>query len=182
MRLTRRDAIIALGAIGVAGGIGAVGYQIEDGRNARRRGHTDQLPDDTTVKGVQQAMAEVVYPSEVSGIDEFVDQFVEGRLDGSDHAIGLRETIGELGSVAADWYQTDIQTMSSTTREQFLIELGTDTASEHPRGTLAERTRYFVVNELLLALYTSPTGGELVGLENPQGHPGGTTSYTIGPQ
>jgi hypothetical protein len=41
--------------------------------------------------------------------------------------------------------------------------------------------RYYVVNELLLALYASPTGGELVGIENPQGHPGGTASYQQGP-
>jgi hypothetical protein len=42
--------------------------------------------------------------------------------------------------------------------------------------------RYYVVNELLYALYTSPTGGELVGIENPQGHPGGHESYQHEPR
>jgi len=39
------------------------------------------------------------------------------------------------------------------------------------------RVRYYLVNDLLFALYSSPTGGKLVGIENPQGHPGGTGSY-----
>ena len=42
---------------------------------------------------------------------------------------------------------------------------------------MSDRVRFFVVNELLFALYSSPTGGSLVGIENPVGHPGGTESY-----
>jgi hypothetical protein len=59
--------------------------------------------------------------------------------------------------------------------------LGVRTAEPDPDGTDVERVRYYVVNELLFALYSSPTGGELVGLENPQGHPGGIDSYRRGP-
>jgi len=55
-------------------------------------------------------------------------------------------------------------------------------ADENPDGTAAERVRFFVVNELLLALYASPTGGELVGIENPQGYAGGAESYQRGPR
>ncbi|MEA5408870.1 hypothetical protein VB773_15715 [Haloarculaceae archaeon H-GB2-1] len=56
------------------------------------------------------------------------------------------------------------------------------TAEPNPDGTTAERVRYYLVNEPLYALYASPTGGTLVGIENPQGHPGGTESYQRGPQ
>jgi hypothetical protein len=61
--------------------------------------------------------------------------------------------------------------------------MGADTADPDPDpdGTDAGRVRYYVVNELLYALYASPTGGELVGIENPRGYPGGTASYRRGP-
>jgi hypothetical protein len=41
--------------------------------------------------------------------------------------------------------------------------------------------RHLVVNDLLYALYASPTGARLAGLENPPGHPGGIESYREGP-
>lgn len=174
MELSRRDAVAALGALGATGGLGAVTVHL--GRDDASGSH----PDDHTVTRVQRAMATVLYPDEVTGVGPFVDRFLAGRLDGSEHAAGMRDTIGDLQAVADDWYQTDVPAMSAAQRDRFLVELGADTAAEDPTGTLAERTRFFVVNELLLALYTSPTGGELVGLENPQGHPGGSTSYTLG--
>jgi hypothetical protein len=59
--------------------------------------------------------------------------------------------------------------------------MNADTLEPDPRGSDEQRVRYFVVNELLFALYASPTGGELVGIENPQGHPGGIQSYQRGP-
>jgi len=60
--------------------------------------------------------------------------------------------------------------------------MSVDTADPVPDGDDVERVRYYVVNELLFALYSSPTGGELVGLENPRGNPGGLASYQRGPQ
>jgi hypothetical protein len=60
--------------------------------------------------------------------------------------------------------------------------MGVHTADEDPDGTTAERIRFYVVNELLFALYASPAGGRLVGIENPQGHPGGAESYRRGPR
>jgi hypothetical protein len=35
---------------------------------------------------------------------------------------------------------------------------------------------------MLYALFTSPTGSELVGIENPTGHPGGYESLTRLPE
>jgi hypothetical protein len=128
------------------------------------------------------AVATVVYPSEVDGVEAFVGRFLDGRLDGSTHADGVRVTVSDLDEVARSWYDTPVTELSESDRDRLLREVGADVTDEAPDGTLAERVRYYVVNELLLALYASPTGGELVGLENPQGHPGGTESYRRGPQ
>jgi hypothetical protein len=32
---------------------------------------------------------------------------------------------------------------------------------------------YYLLDELLFAFYSSPTGGELIGNKNPRGYPGG---------
>jgi hypothetical protein len=127
------------------------------------------------------ALAEPLYPEAVSGIDAFVGEFVDGRLDGSAHDEGLRAAVAEVESAARSWYDAPVADLSVDERDDLLRELGADTAEEDPAGSAAERVRYYVVNELLLALYASPTGGELVGIENPQGHPGGAESYTRGP-
>jgi hypothetical protein len=127
------------------------------------------------------ALAEPVYPEAVSGIEAFVGEFVDGRLDGSAHDEGIRAAVAEVESAARSWYGAPVAGLSVGERDDLLRELGADTAEEDPAGSTAERVRYYVVNELLLALYASPTGGELVGIENPQGHPGGAESYTRGP-
>lgn len=171
MELTRRDALVALGAVGA--GTAVVGVRdLGDGESDENDGRTLE----TLV-----AAAEVVYPSELSGIETFVETFLDGRLDREDHAAGLHETTVELDDLAAEWYDGRFAALSPEDRDRLLREVGAHTAEENPDGTTAQRVRYYVVNELLLALYSSPTGGELVGLENPQGHPGGIDSYRRGP-
>ena len=170
MELTRRDALVALGAVGA--GTAAVGLGTLGGSESDENGRIRQ----TLV-----AAAEVVYPSELSGIETFVETFLEGRLDREDHAAGLHETTVELDDLAVEWYDDRFAALSPEDRDRLLREVGAHTADEDPGGTTAQRVRYYVVNELLLALYSSPTGGELVGLENPQGHPGGIDSYRRGP-
>ena len=118
----------------------------------------------------------------MSGIEAFVDGFLEGRLSEKAHADGIRSAVSELDEHARSWYGDRVTELSVEKRDRLLREIGADTAEEDPEGTTAERVRYYVVDELLLALYTSPTGGELVGIENPQGHPGGAESYTRGPR
>ena len=177
MKLTRRDAVAALAAVGATGAGGAAWAisrdtdPVSDGR---------ELPGDERVREALVAVAAVVYPSDVSGIPEFVGRFVRPRLSGGAHATGLREAVGTLDELAEEWHGNRVATLDPGTREQLLREVGADTAESDPNGTDAERVRYYVVNELLLALYSSPTGGELVGIENPQGHPGGTESYQRG--
>lgn len=173
MELTRRDALVALGAVGT--GTAVVGLGVGE-----LGGGSDETDGDR-VRETLVAAAEVVYPSGLSGIEAFVGTFLEGRLDREDHAAGLREAVEELDELAVEWYDDRFARLSPKERDRFLREVGAHTAEESPDGTTAQRVRYYVVNELLLALYSSPTGGELVGLENPQGHPGGVESYRRGP-
>lgn len=171
MELTRRDAIAALGALGAAGAL-TVG--------TRDRG--DEDGEDERLVESFVAAADVVYPDEVERVEGFVETFLEGRLEREDHAAGLRDAVAELDDLATEWYGDRFAALSPVDRDGLLRQVGADTAEEDPEGTTAERVRYYVVNELLLALYSSPTGGELVGIENPQGHPGGIESYRRGPE
>lgn len=178
MELTRRDAVAALAAIGGAGGA-AYGYtRLRGGPE----GDEPAGPSEEHVVETMVAVATVVYPSELSGIEAFVEEFVTARLaDEGDHAAGVREAVEILDEHTRTFYDEPIAALTPVTREQALEDFGADIAEEDPTGSSAERVRYYVVNELLLALYSSPTGGRLVGIENPQGHPGGTESYQRGP-
>ncbi|QWC19283.1 gluconate 2-dehydrogenase subunit 3 family protein [Halorubrum sp. 2020YC2] len=188
MELTRRDAAAALAALGASGGV-ALGarFAADRGREGDEELGADGTADepstgDETVRETLTAVASVVYPSDVTGVDEFVEGFLAGRLDGSAHATGLREAVAELNHLANSWHGAPVVDLDPADRDRLLREVGADEADEDPDGTTAERVRYYVVNELLLALYASPTGGELVGIENPQGHPGGAESYRRGPR
>ena len=129
------------------------------------------------------AVAAVVYPDEVTGLEAFVDAYARRRAATDDeHARGVRAAVAELNDRAEAWYGAPFAALSADDRDSLLREVGADTAEEDPAGTTAERVRYYVVNDLLMALYASPTGGELVGIENPQGHPGGIDSYRRGPR
>jgi hypothetical protein len=181
MELTRRDAVAALAALGGAGGV-AVGYsRLRAGAGDEEALEAVELPDDEYVIETMVAVADLVYPSELAGIEPFVQEFVTQRLDDEAHAEGIRQAVAELDEQGRYWHDGTFLELSPETREQLLRESGADVAAEDPDGSVAEQIRYFVVNELLLALYASPTGGELVGIENPQGHPGGTESYQRGP-
>lgn len=172
MELSRRDAVAALAAIGAGSGAVAYAASRDDG------GGGASAPDVETLV----AVAEVVYPSEVSGIEEFVDAYAANRATGDGrHARGVRDATATLDEYARDWFDAPFVELSLADRESLLDQMGVDTAEEDPEGSTAERVRYFVVGDLLLVLYTSPTGGKLVGIENPQGHPGGIQSYRRGP-
>lgn len=180
MNLTRRDAAAALVALGATGGV-ALGARHALRAGDDRPGSDENMASDGQVRTALTAVAAVVYPAEVTGIGPFVDGFLDARLDRASHAAGLRETVAELESLAAVWHGSPIAELSPRDRDRLLREVGADTAEEDPDGTTAERVRYYVVNELLMALYASPKGGELIGIENPPGYPGGATTYTFGP-
>lgn len=179
MELTRRDAVAAIAVLGTAGGTALGVSQLAD---ERERSQMDPDISDERVRETFRAVAAVVYPEELSGVGAFVDEFLDGRLADDAHAAGIRDAVAVLNERARSWHGDRVSELPVGTRDRLLHEIGADTADEAPGGTDAERVRYFVVNELLLALYASPAGGKLVGIENPQGHAGGIESYQQGPR
>lgn len=166
-RLTRRDAIAALGATGVAVGAAALAIESLD---------DESFTDDDVARLV--AVAEVIYPTELTGTQPFVERFLAGRAaDRPSHAEAVRDASRRLDEYAHAWHDTAFVDLDRETREDLMQSIGLDQAEPDPDGSELGQLRYYLVNELLFALYTSPTGARLVGLENPQGYPGGTTSY-----
>jgi hypothetical protein len=176
MELTRRDALAALAASGVAVGGGVL--------LATRRGgdDADERPIGTEDLDALVALAEVLYPSETTGIAGFVESYVLGRVrEREAYRTGMADALAALDEHAREWYGGAFVDLSREDRDALLAELGVETADPDPDGRTPERIRYYLVNDLLFAFYASPTGGELVGIENPQGHPGGIESYQRGP-
>lgn len=188
MELSRRDALAALAASGVAVGGGAVvlDHRGPDASGARAAGpdsgsgHDSALDDhvvDTLV-----AVGGVVYPTAVSGVEPFVSTYLQGRArDDPSFRDGVRTVVDRIDDMSEAWFGHRYADLDAETRDRALRAVGAETANPDPEGSPAERIRYYLVNELLYALYTSPAGGELVGIENPQGHPGGRASYQQGP-
>jgi hypothetical protein len=175
MELSRRDALAVLAGSGILGGsaVAALG---------RRRDAGDQGGDhvlDTLV-----AVAQAVYPSEVENVEEFVRAYSPPRLaDNETFRQGVETAVADLDeNVAAFNDPETFLDLPAEARDQALRRTGAAAARPDPDGALPQRVRYYLVNDLVYALYSSPTGGELVGIENPQGHPGGTTSYRQGPR
>lgn len=177
MRLTRRDALAALAAAGAtAGGAALLAADAGDPEGGGSGDRSQPLGEAefATLVGA----AEVLYPSKLEGVETFVTRYLRGRAeDRPDHARGIAGAASYLEEYAQAWYEEEFRELEPATRGEVLRRMGADTADPDPAGSDVERVRYYVVNELLFALYTTPTGGELVGLENPQGHPGGVASY-----
>ena len=167
MDLSRRDVLAALAAVGVSNTAGCF-----DRSNALGDHELDSLV----------ALAEVVYPSEVTGIRDFVEQYSIGRVTGRlEYERGMADAIETLNDYANDWFDGDFADLPPAERDALLDQMSIDVADPVRDGTPPERVRFYLVNDLLYAFYSTPTGGELVGIENPPGHPGGTTSYQRGP-
>lgn len=180
MKLTRRDAIAALAGVGIvtASGAAALSREEVDAERAPDRPSLDE-----TLEALVAA-ADVLYPADVEGVPAFVETYSLGRIQHREgYLAGVRDAAGTLDTYAGLWFDAaTFAELPVADRDGLLHEMGVHTAEEQPDGTDPERVRHFVVNELLYALYTSPTGAELVGLENPPGHPGGTESYQRGPR
>jgi hypothetical protein len=170
MELTRRDALAALAGAGIlAGGTSAV---LE--RNA------PDSEDESPHRALDAliATAHVVYPSEVSNVREFVETYARTKLrERPAYRDGVETALDDLNEDARYWYGDRYLDLDADDREALLEDIGVDVVEPDPDANTAGRVRYYLVNELFYALYTSPTGGRLVGIENPQGHPGGTRSY-----
>jgi len=172
MELTRRDVLAALAASGAAVGAG-VSLASNPGE-----GPVGDHEVDTLV-----AVARVVYPSEVDGVESFVRRYSVARARSRpEYAEGVADSVATLDEYTQTWEDADFADLDTERADRTLSGFEVDTADPDPAGSDRERVRYYLVNELLYALFTTPTGGELAGIENPQGHPGGTTSYQRGPR
>lgn len=182
MELSRRDALGALSTVGVSLGAGTA-LLAESWRN-QSEGDARPDPGEPFGEHERQTMvliARVVYPSAVTGIEPFVSTYLDRRTAARPAvARGIAETVSTLDKLGRDWYGGAFVDLGVDTGDRLLRAVGAETADADPAGTTAERVRYHLVNELLFAFYASPTGARLVGLENPQGHPGGVASYQRG--
>ena len=171
--LDRRDVLKALSAAGITVGAGAALLEWSDGE--------EESPDPIVTdheRRTLHAVARTVYPSELSGIPSFVDGYMSRRLRADlDRADAVLDALAALDSYAREWEGADFRELEPAKQDETLRAMGVAEADPVPDGDPRERVRYYLVNELVYGLYTSPTGGELVGIENPQGHPGGTDSY-----
>lgn len=192
MELTRRDALAALSAAGATVGGGVLAARFDPPRADDRAGAGSGGPDgdgggadtdagvsvSTDLLDLLDAVAAVVYPDAVENRRAFVDSYVVGRVaDRPAYREGLREAAGQLDAVARDWHDAPYADLDADTRDRLLRDLGVETADPDPEGPISDRIRFYLVNDLLFAFYSSPTGGRLVGIENPIGHPGGVESY-----
>ncbi|EJN59155.1 hypothetical protein [Halogranum rubrum] len=172
MELSRRDALAALTAVGLGATAGCASSS-----------ETDARDDDDHVVETLVAVAEAVYPSEVDGVESFVRE-VSVRRIGADEAYeaGVADAVERLDDYVEGFRDATYTDLSREERTTELHRMGVGNAAPDPSGLDRERVRYYLVNELLYAFYSTPTGASLVGLENPPGHPGGTTSYRRGPE
>jgi hypothetical protein len=176
--LTRRDAMAALTAAGAATAMGG-GLSWGLLSDGDEEADTERFGEDE--RATLTALATVLYPSAVTGIPAFVERYTVGRVtDRPDYASGMVEALATLDDYAQQWAGDRFADLPRDRREALLGSMGVPTAAPDPDGIDPERVRFYLVNELLFALYATPTGGELVGIENPQGYPGGTASYRRG--
>jgi hypothetical protein len=168
MELTRRDALLAL-----AGG-GLVASAAVDSRGTAGDGGTVSEDDIEMLV----ALAEVLYPSSVAVTREFVETYSLGRT-AVDEAYLARMSEALEGVRTTSRLETGraYASLDPDLRDEVLRATGADRAYADPGGTVAQRIRYYVVDELLYAFYTTPKGAEFVGSQNPVGYPGGTEAY-----
>lgn len=172
MELNRRDAILALGGLGLTATAWLTEASLDDTDLALSAGDVDTLV----------ALAEPLYPSAVDATPEFVESYVIGQheLD-PDHPAGIKRSLRTVRREARRRTGSEPAALSPDRRDEILRATGADRAHPHPDGTDAEQVRYYVVNNLLYALYATPKGGGLVGNPNPPGFPGGIAAYREAP-
>lgn len=170
MELTRRDAVAALATAGIASGGGVVAYHTFEGSAE------DPMSEDP-LRGME-ALAEVLYPPSVEVTGEFVETYVLGRTEGDEeYREGILEAMDLLDREAEERHGERFVGLPLDDRDGLLRELGLQNTPADPAGDPLQRVRYYLIDDLLYALFTTPTGGELVGTENPAGYAGGTESY-----
>lgn len=174
LELTRRDALVALAAGGF--GIGGPALVVSEWpRDGPANGDLSERDVSTLV-----SLADVLYPSAVTGKGGFVRAYVGGLP--AERRAEMARGVDRLDEGARRYAGSDFRDLSSARRETVLRRMGLDTVRSDPDGLPPARVRYYLINSLLYALYTTPTGSELLGIENPAGHPGGYETMTRPPE
>lgn len=166
MELNRRDALTVLGGLGLTA-TGWLASSVTD--------DTDLSPEDINAL---VALAETLYPSTIQTNAEFVRTYIGGQHQlEPNHTSGIVDSLKLLRQESQRQMGRQITDLTPSERGEVLRATGADRAQPDPHGSDVERIRYYVINNLLYALYTTPKGGELVGNRNPPGHPGGIEAY-----
>jgi hypothetical protein len=173
--MSRRRALLAvLGATTVASTAEFVSSVPEDGETGR-----------VATEGrvaTATAVADVVYPSQVDVDADFVERRVFDRIEPTPgHFEGLAEAVDDVERVARSRTGASVASLPPGERRRLLDEMGVFDVHATPDGTVAERVRYYLVNDLLYGLFTHPKGGRLMGVPNPPGYFGGNELYRRGP-
>ena len=171
MELTRRD---ILGSVLAGGSATVIGTSSPLGAVFGRSERAATLSAETVRTLI--AVAEVIYPSEVTDIPTLVTEYARSLPDSKKRAV--QSAVDDLRSHARSFTTMPFAELGVSERDGVLRSLGVARALSKPRGTVPERIRYHVVNQLLCGLYTAPKGSRLVGIRNPVGHPGGHESYS----
>ncbi|WP_277542814.1 gluconate 2-dehydrogenase subunit 3 family protein [Haloarcula laminariae] len=175
---TRRQMLAALS--GAAVGAGAYGY---GGRSSGADTLTEGHPASRVHVETATAVAAAIYPTSVAVEESFVENAVFRRVEPtSGHFEALVDSIEAVDSHARARFGGSVTELSPATRRRVLTSMGVTAVHPMPEGTTAERVRFYLVNDLLYALFTSPRSRPLTGIENPPGHPGGLEAYRRTPE
>lgn len=180
--LTRRELFTALGGTGLAATV--YGYGVDSGGSltGATESRSDTHPGSEYHIDVMTALAEAIYPPTVSVERSFVESRVLGRVEPKpDHFENLLTTVEAVDNHAKARFGGGITDIPAGRRRKVLQSIGVTTVHPAADGTTAEQIRFYLLNDLLYALFTSPAGGELMGIDNPPGYPGGREAYRRGP-
>ena len=159
--LSRRDALTALAAAGITSAAGCAGLSADEA--------TDASPMETLV-----GLADVLYPSEIDPTAEFIETFMFGRITNEEsYREELTAGIETLDELATDQQGGAFHTLGADQRRSVIENTDLRSGPSEPDGSDVARVNYYLLDELLFAFYSSPTGGELIGNKNPRGYPGG---------
>ena len=167
MKLTRRDAIGALGAAGITAMAGCESL-VGDGAE------TDGDGDIASGSGTMMALAEVLYPSDAEATTDYLETYLYSRMvDEERYRSDIEAGIETLDSLAQDTHGSAFADLSADQRVSLIEDTDLRSGDSVQDGSDIQRVNYHLIDELVFAFYASPTGGELVGNQNPQGWPGG---------
>lgn len=168
MKLTRRRTL--LGLVGASSVVGLGTYELTGGTQSG-----DGSVSNGIVDGLLTA-ADVVFPVETRSKRSSISNYVDGLND--DRTRALLGTLSGLDRAASRRFGSPFRSLSRGEAKRLFAVLGVDRVQSRPEGTLPERVRFHVVNSVLYALLTHPTGTESFDVGNPVGYPGGIPTHT----